>query len=174
MITGTVTDQTPATKGTPAMSDASMNLWMEYLYMQKTIPGNATGVPVILTAIDSNMNTVDIGTATSDMAGNFGISWVPEIAGDYQIIATFAGSNSYGSSFSTTYLVVDPAATQPTATPTATETPAATPTPIATSSPTVAPQPDSGVSTETLLIASAAIIIVVAVLAAALVLRKRK
>ena len=49
MVTGTVTDQSPgAAKDTPAISDESMSSWMEYIYMQKPIPTNATGVTVTL------------------------------------------------------------------------------------------------------------------------------
>jgi hypothetical protein len=75
MITGTVTDQTPKLKDTPAISDTDMSAWMEYMYMQRQIPGNAKGVPVTLTAIDPNGNSVTIGTVDSDIAGNFGIAW---------------------------------------------------------------------------------------------------
>ena len=175
MITGTVTDQTPASKGTPAISDASMGPWMEYLYMTKTIPGDAKGVDVLLTAVDPNGNTQEIGTATTDLSGHFGISWVPPVEGDYQITATFTGSNSYGGSFSVTYLVVDPApSASPTAapTPTPTATPTATPTP--TASPSPAPNPETGPSTDMYIIAAAAVVVIVVVAAAAVFLRKRK
>jgi hypothetical protein len=177
MITGTVTDQTPASKGTPAISDASMGPWMEYLYMTKTIPGDAKGVDVLLTAVDPNGNTQEIGTATTDLSGHFGISWVPPVEGDYQITATFTGSNSYGGSFSVTYLVVDPApaaAPQPTATPTATPTAEPTAAPTPTASPSPAPQPEAGPSTDVYVIAAAAVVVIVVVAAAAVFLRKRK
>ena len=57
-IRGTVSDQSagqtclgiPA-KGSPAISDASMSSWMEYLYQQKPQPANATGVPVTLSIL---------------------------------------------------------------------------------------------------------------------------
>jgi hypothetical protein len=125
-ITGTVTDQSPsgkhningdldiALKGTPAIGDASMDAWMEYMFHQRPIPTNATGVPVTLTAIDPNGNIVKVGNTTSDSSGNFGLSYTPEVPGTYQIIATFTGSNSYGPSSSTTYLTV---ANGPTSTP---------------------------------------------------------
>jgi hypothetical protein len=117
-ITGTVTDQSPsgkhningdldiALKGTPAINDASMDAWMEYMFHQRPIPANATGVPVTLTAVDPNGNLVNVGNTTSDKYGNYGLSYTPEVSGKYQIIATFAGSNSYGPSSSTTYLTV--------------------------------------------------------------------
>jgi hypothetical protein len=46
---------------------------------------------------------------TSDgYSGTFGYSdWVPKVAGQYTITATFVGDESYGSSFATTYLTVD-------------------------------------------------------------------
>ena len=118
MITGTVTDQSPsgrrntndniqlALKGTPAISDESMDAWMEYLYHDRPIPANATGVPVSLHAIDPNGNYIPIGTVTSDMTGAYGIVFTPEVPGTYQIFANFAGSNAYGSSSAQTYLAV--------------------------------------------------------------------
>ncbi len=177
MISGSVTDQTEVSKDTAAISDESQGLWMEYLHMQKVIPDNATGVTVTLTAIGPDRTAQTIGTATTDLAGNFGISWKPTTEGNYQIIATFMGSDSYSSSFSTAYMVVGPEVkAQPTTTPTQTTIPTATVVPTATvsASPTVAPTPGTGVSTETLLIAGAAVVIIIAVIAAALVLRKRK
>ena len=125
MLTGTVTDQSQygrrninsdldnALKGTPAISDASMDAWMEYMYHQRPMPTNATGVPVSLDTIDPNGNLVHIGDATSDAAGNYGLPFTPQVPGTYQIIATFKGSNSYGSSFGTTYLSIGSEPTTP-------------------------------------------------------------
>jgi hypothetical protein len=178
MITGAITDQSEGQKGTPAISDQDMSNWMEYLYMNHAIPGDAKGVTVTLTATDQNGQTLTIGTTTSDISGNFGLKWTPTTEGTYQITASFSGSNSYGGSFATTYLGVDTAQATITETPTPTQTPAQTQTPAPavtiSASPTVAPTPGTGVSTETLLIASTAVIIIIAVVAAALVLRKRK
>ena len=102
-ITGTVLDMSPAQPGTAAISDEDIDEWMEYLHRQFAKPADAKGVPVKLTAIDPNGNTIDIGTATSDINGVYGFSWAPEVPGLYQIIATFAGSASYGSSTASTY-----------------------------------------------------------------------
>jgi hypothetical protein len=122
MIIGAVTDQTATgrgndngdfyftLKGTPAISDASMSAWMQYMFMQQVKPTDAIGVPVTLNAIDPNGNYVSIGTVTSDNNGNYGLPFTPEVPGTYQIIATFAGSNSYGPSSATTYLAVGEAA----------------------------------------------------------------
>ncbi len=77
MITDTVTDQSAGQKGSPAISDASMSGYMEYLYMDYAKP-DATGVTVKLTAIDPNKNLIDIATVTSDMNGNFGYLWTPQ------------------------------------------------------------------------------------------------
>jgi hypothetical protein len=110
MITGTVTDQSTGAKGTPAISDEDMSAWMEYMYMQKPMPTNAKGVTVKLTAIDPNGNFQDIGEAVSDIDGNFGISWIPPVEGEYNVMAEFEGSESYGSSYATTYFVVGQAA----------------------------------------------------------------
>ncbi len=121
-LTGTVTDQSPygrrdinggmayALKGTPAIADSSMDAWMEYIYHQRPMPTDATGVSVSLDTIDPNGNFVHIGDTTSDMYGNFGFSYTPDVPGTYQIIASFAGSNSYGPSSQSTYLTVGEAA----------------------------------------------------------------
>jgi hypothetical protein len=127
MITGTVTDQSPYgrrninggfdfnLKGTPAISDASMDAWMEYMYHQRPKPTNANGVPVTLHAIDPNGNNIPIGTVTSDLTGVYGLKFTPEVPGTYQIVANFEGSNSYGPSTAQTYMSVSEAS--PTASP---------------------------------------------------------
>jgi outer membrane protein assembly factor BamB len=125
-ITGTVTDDTPtgrrninnelqfALKGTPAISDADMQAWMEYKFMGQGMPANAKGVPVSLDTIDPNGNLIHIGDVTSDINGNYGFAYTPEVPGTYQIIATFAGSSAYYRSTATTYLTAGEALTQPT------------------------------------------------------------
>ena len=175
MITGTVTDQSPGAIGKAAVSDQYMTPWMEYLYEQQPIPANAKGVTVKLSAIDPNGNTQNIGEVTTDLKGNYGMMWTPPVEGQYKIIATFEGSESYWPSYNTAYLAVDPApsaAPQPTATPTATPEPTATPTP--TASPSPAPQPEAGPSTDMYIIAAAAVVVIVVVAVAAVFLRKRK
>jgi hypothetical protein len=119
------------------------------------VPSNATvtGVPVILTAIDQNGNSISIGLATSDMAGNFQYAWIPPQAGLYNIIATFAGTQSYGSSFATTGLTVG--------------SPATTTTPTATQLGTVATE-----SSLITYIAIAAIAIIITIIAATIVMIK--
>jgi outer membrane protein assembly factor BamB len=109
MITGTITDQSPAQLGTPAISDDDQAAWMEYLHMQKPFPSEATGVEVVLETFDPNGNFYEIGRVTSDTEGNYGLMWVPEVPGEYMIVASFLGSESYGSSSATTYLGVDEA-----------------------------------------------------------------
>jgi hypothetical protein len=115
LIEGTVTDQSAGAKGTPAMSDASMSAWMEYLYMQQSRPTNATGVDVTLDTLDPNGNFVHIDTVTSDASGGFKKMWTPEVPGEYTVIATFAGSESYWPSYAQTYIGVGeaPPATAP-------------------------------------------------------------
>jgi hypothetical protein len=49
---------------------------------------------------------VHIGDVTSDMHGNYGLSYTPQVPGTYQIIATFQGTKSYGPSSDTTYLTI--------------------------------------------------------------------
>jgi outer membrane protein assembly factor BamB len=125
VIRGTVTDISAGTKqkeqaarfpnGVPAVSDASMSNWMEYVYMQKPRPTNATGVEVTLDTIDPNGNWIHIGTATSDASGMFSYQWTPEVPGKYTVIATFAGTNSYWPSYAETAIGVDEAPAEPAA-----------------------------------------------------------
>jgi outer membrane protein assembly factor BamB len=109
VIRGTVTDISAGTKqqaqaarfpnGIAAVSDASQQGWMDYVYMQKGRPSNTTGVPVTLSVVDANGNFRTIGTPTSDSSGMFTYSWTPDIQGSYTVIASFAGSESYWPSY---------------------------------------------------------------------------
>ena len=118
VIKGTVLDQSPAQPGTPCVSKDSMATQMEYLHMQKPIDGmwhnlTITGVPVTITALDSNGSPTEIGTVTSDgYYGTFSKTWTPTAEGDYKIIASFAGDDSYGSSAASTTISVGPAPAQ--------------------------------------------------------------
>ena len=129
VIKGTVTDVSPGLtdygimarfpNGVPAVSDDSQGEWMKYVFDQFPRPSNASGVNVILTVLDSNNNTYDIGKATTDSSGTFGYSWKPEISGQYTIYATFAGSGAYYPSYAQTYVNVEqPSEPTPTAIPT--------------------------------------------------------
>jgi len=114
VLRGTVTDQSPGAKGTPAIADADQEAWMEYLYEQQAMPTNAKGVEVTLDAVDPNGNFVHIGTTTSDTSGLFSYMWTtPDVPGKYTIIATFAGSKSYGSSYVETAISVSEALPEP-------------------------------------------------------------
>jgi hypothetical protein len=123
IIQGTVLDLSPAQRSTPCVSKDSMATQMEYLHIQHPIDGSyhnvtITGVPVSIDAVDPNGNTVHIGEVTTEgYSGTYGFEWQPEIAGTYQITATFMGDESYGSSFATTYVTVSEV---PAASPTAT------------------------------------------------------
>ena len=179
LLSGTVTDQSPAQPGTPAISDQSMTAWMEYLHMQKPKPTNATGVKITLQAVDQNGVVSEIGSVTSDIYGNYGLAWTPSTAGTYQVIANFAGTESYGSSSASTYIVVGNAplpevspSVTPSQTVTPTQAPTTEPTPILT--PTPVAQPQSGIPTETLLISAAVAVVICVVAAVAIILRKRK
>ena len=98
-----------------------MGVWMEYLHQQKEFPSGATGVDVMIDVLDSNGNYYNIGTTTSTTSGSYAFEFTPEISGQFQIFATFAGSNSYGSSYAETAMTVVDA---PEATPEPTPTPA--------------------------------------------------
>ena len=131
VIRGTVTDISAGTKqdeqsaifpyGVPAVSDDSMSAWMEYVYMQKPRPNNATGVAVTIDVIDGNGNYRNIGATTSDSNGLYSLQWTPDIPGKYTVITSFQGSESYWPSHAETAVAVDEAAP--------TQTPATTPAP---------------------------------------------
>jgi hypothetical protein len=128
LITGTVIDKSPGTQdadrlarfphGVPAVSDDSMAGWMEYVYMQQTCPGDVTGVPVTIDVIDNNGNYRNIAVVTTDGYGAYSLMWEPDIPGKYTVIATFAGSESYWSSYAETAFGVMEAP-EPTLAPTA-------------------------------------------------------
>jgi outer membrane protein assembly factor BamB len=195
VIKGTVTDIAEGTNqaeqsarfpnGVPAVSDQSMNKWMEYVYMQKPKPADTVGVPVHVTAIDPNGNYQDVGTVNSDASGTFAIMWNPPVPGLYTITAQFEGSESYWPSQATTYFGVTEASPAnpiitptplPTTTPSNPTAPPQTQTPTETTaqpSPTSAIPPASGEPTTTYIAIGAAVVIIVAA-AAALVIRKRQ
>ncbi|MCW4028358.1 MAG: hypothetical protein NWE92_01765 [Candidatus Bathyarchaeota archaeon] len=130
-ITGTVTDQSPGAlafaskyglmNGVAAVSDASQEDYMMYLYEQQVKPANATGVQVTLNALDPNGNFIDLGTATTDVNGFYYLQVDPNMlgagAGTYKIIANFAGSESYGSSTAESAFTINSVAPTPTAAP---------------------------------------------------------
>ncbi|MDR1993515.1 MAG: hypothetical protein LBQ98_08520 [Nitrososphaerota archaeon] len=113
LITGTVTDQSagqtclgyPAA-GTPAIADDNMGDWMAYLYKQQPKPTTVAGVPVTLSIVDPNGNYYVIGKTTSDINGQYSLSYQPEVPGIYTVTATFGGTNSYYSSSAQTHLLV--------------------------------------------------------------------
>jgi len=118
VVKGTVVDLSPAQPGTPCVSKESMALQMEHIHKQMPIDGlwhneTLTGVPVSLTAIGSDGSFVDLGTATTDgYYGTFSKTWTPPKEGDYKIVASFAGDESYGSSGASTSVSVGAAPAQ--------------------------------------------------------------
>jgi len=193
VIRGSVTDQSAGAKqlvdsslfnAVPAASDSSMGQWMEYLYQQKPMPNNMTGVTVHLTALDSNGNTEELGSVVTDKSGLYSLLWTPPITGKYTITAAFEGSNSYWPSSAETAIGVTEAKASPAVVPTPTaaptQPPVVTPTPTQTAAPTIAPTPTpavvppaSGTPIMTYVAIGAVVIIIIAV-AAALALRRRK
>jgi hypothetical protein len=192
LIRGTVTDTSAGAKAlvakslfnvVPAVSDASQDDWMNHLYMQKPVPANVEGVKVHLTATDPNGNYQDLGTATTDVNGKYGLSWTPPVPGVYHVTATFETTNSYWGSSDSTYFVAGEAAAVPQVTPTAppvstatpyVPTPTITPTPtVVTPSPSQAPSSSTADATTTY-IAVASIVVIIAVATTALILRRRK
>ena len=132
VIQGTVMDVSAGTQqdeqaarfvdGIPVASDASMKDWMGYVYQQKPLPTNFTGVPISIVAIDPNNNYITLGTATTDTNGLFHYTWTtPNVPGDYTVYATFDGTNGYWPSKAVTAMTVTEAP-QATAAPTLAQT----------------------------------------------------
>jgi hypothetical protein len=119
VIRGTVMDMSPAQPDTPCVSKESMALQMEHIHKQQPINGiwnNETiiGVPVKLSAIGENNAFYDLGTVTTNgYYGTFSYTWIPPNEGNYQIVASFEGDDSYGSSSAGTALSVGPEIQQP-------------------------------------------------------------
>jgi hypothetical protein len=113
LIKGTVTDQSPGAKDTPAVSDDSQATWMGYLYQNKPMPTNATGVPVTLLAMRSDGTPIDIAHVTSDSMGHYEYTWTPPDQDTYKVLAVFEGSDSYYTSSAQTALGVTAAAPTP-------------------------------------------------------------
>ena len=123
VISGTVTDISAGTKqnqqaadhpnGVPVASDASMTDWMGYIYQQKPLPSNFTGVDVAIIVLDSNNNFRQVGTATTDSSGSFSFQYKPDITGKYTVFASFAGTNGYWPSSAQASFAVDAAAPTP-------------------------------------------------------------
>ena len=118
-IKGTVMDMSPGQPNTPCVSKDSMTTQMEYLHMQYPIDGlyhndTITGVAVNLIAVGAggSFNTIDTVT-TDGYYGTFTKTWTPTTEGDYQIIASFEGDDSYGSSSASTTVSVGPALSTP-------------------------------------------------------------
>jgi hypothetical protein len=191
LIQGTVTDQSAGAKqkmadgafsNVPAVSDESMSAWMQYVYMQKPKPTNATGVRVHLTATDPNGNYQDVGYAVSNSLGNFAFAWTPPVTGLYTISAKFEGSESYFASEAGTSFIVSEAAASaaPIVTPSPTPIQTTEPTPT-TPAPVISPSPSPAVTppasptpTATYVIIGAAVVVIVLAVAAVLVLKRRK
>ncbi len=122
LIEGAVTDISSGTaqqserfpNGVPVASDASMADWMGYVYQQKPMPTDGTGVTVSLSVVDANNNFRNIGTTTTDLSGAFSYQWTPDIPGKYTVYASFEGTDGYWPSSSQTSFAVDEVAPPPT------------------------------------------------------------
>ncbi len=154
MIEGSVMDQSPGKPNTPAIADEYMSEWMQHLYNNAEIPSDAKGVTVTLHTIDPNGNWINIDTVTSDTSGMFKKMWTPDIEGEYTVIATFEGSDSYWSSSAETAIGVGPAPS---------------------SSGAIEPETtEAPLITTEMAIIFAAVIVAIAVIAGFFILRKRK
>ena len=162
VVKGMVTDISAGTKqdeqasrfpnGVPAVSDANMSAWMEYVYMNKALPSDVTGVKVVISVVDPNDNSYEVATTTSDSSGFFKASFTPLVSGDYTVIATFEGSQGYWGSSAETGISVEQA-------------------PSATAAPTSAP---ASMADLYLVPGIAGIIVAIAVVGAIIILMLRK
>jgi hypothetical protein len=111
VIHGMVTDISAGTRqgqqaadfpaGVPVAADSIMKDWMGYVYQQKAMPSSFVGVDVVVDVVDSNGNYRNIGTARTDYTGAYSLVWQPDIAGAYDVVASFAGTNAYWPSVGT-------------------------------------------------------------------------
>jgi len=175
LLKGTVMDMSPGSRNTPAVSDASQETWVPYLYFNLPKPTNATGVTVWLQAVNTADGTVsDIWHVTSDTLGHYEYAWTPQAAGTYKILATFEGTESYYSAMDEAPLLVVQAAA---ATPAPTVNPTTEPTTQPTTSPTATTSPniiEQAAAPLTLIVAIGAIIVIVIAALVALLRRKKK
>jgi len=125
---------------------------MEYIYMQKPMPTDVTGVEVVLETLDPNGNFYEIGRTTSDENGMYSHMFTPEVPGKYTIIASFKGSESYWGSRAETAIGVE-------------EAPIATPTPT--------PPPPAMTDTYVIGFGTAALIAIIVIGVILILLRKR-
>jgi len=176
--------------GVPAVADgASMDTWMAYLYTlvaegpQVTL-STIKGVDVQLTAMGSDGSVINIGTVTADANGFYKTMWSPPTADcTYSILAVFAGSGAYYTSYAETSVGVTAA---PTAAPTpvsandiANQVVATLPTQapfpaIPTVPPNVPDLVNFDPTTLYILIAVVAVVLLIAIAAVAVVLMRRK
>ena len=159
--------------GVPAVADVYQEDWMQYVYMQQPCPSYVEGVQVKLETLDPNYNFYEIGTVTTDASGMYKLLWEPPVPGEYTIIATFAGTNSYYRSYAETAIgVTEAPAPSASIEP---EQPAAhtqqTPTEPAPTEPTAATE-TSVISAEVAIIAAVAVIAVIGVAAYWMLKRK--
>jgi hypothetical protein len=114
LLSGSVLDMSPGAPNTPAVSDADMSEWMDYMYGQNATlinnPPEPNGVPVKFAFKQADGSWKDIDEVTSDSHGNFGFMWTPPDEGNFEVKAMFLGSESYFGSSDTTYVAVGPAA----------------------------------------------------------------
>ena len=184
VIQGSVTDQsvgalaiakTIGAASIPAISDADQADWMAQLYMQQVgrLKQTATGVPVLIRAIDSTGAVAAQATVTSDVLGNFAYQWTPTTPGLYSIVADFLGSDSYWGSNAETHVAVQ-SASSASGSPIVTPTPPTSPTETPSASPTAPTPPPGGLSATELYLIAVAIVVIIIVVAVAVILRRRK
>ena len=177
LIKGFVTDQSAGAKkkvstgeftSVPTVADQSMGPWMEYIYMQKTIPANVKGVTVKLSALYPDGTSHDITSVETDMNGMYALHWKPPTEGTYKIVATFEGTDGYWPSYAETAIGVGtaPSPSAPSSTQPSVTTPAISPS-------VTEPGPGTPVNVG-LYVAVAAVIVIVVIAAVAVLLRRRK
>jgi outer membrane protein assembly factor BamB len=141
-----------------------------------SIPSQA----LIVTFIKPDGTTVVDVPATTDEYGNAVVSYTPDVAGDWQVVAAYNGIMSARETYAKSasdVIALTVGGSSATETPSNTESPTGTasPTSAATASPTVAPSSTGNNPTDyTLLYAGIAVVVIVVIVLAALVLMRRK
>jgi len=165
LIMGSVLDQSPMLKDTPCVAEESMTAQMEYLVMDRPKPTDSVGVPVQIWVTGPDGSTSSVGSALTDIYGNYAFEWTPPDNGIYRVSAYFAGDKSYFPSDAGTVFTV---AEGPSA--------SVSPSPTVSGSPTTVPTEGPGAPSpsEIYLIAVLAVVAIVVVAIAVALIRRRK
>jgi hypothetical protein len=130
-----------------------------------------------VTFIKPDGTTVVDVPATTDTYGNAVVSYAPDVAGNWQVVAAYNGKMSARQTLAKSasdVIALTVGGATPTPSETATPAGTATPTPVATVTPTPTSSGTGGTTDNTLLYVGIAVVVIVVIVLAALVLMRRK